>query len=185
MHTWCGELNLTPKKTEKNPCMYIWVQRCSWQQFDGPHPKHHREFDISSIILSPLLWYKLEGLSHKACLNTLGRRCMEALKPDFCKKDGKNLRGTEHALGAGTPVRWDSGVAFPRVSGNWHPAFSFGYPVWTKLLWAFEGLFWALISRETNGGLSLKYRAECNAYFRWWTSNLTPNPTLVCIFWCR
>ena len=51
--------------TEPNPCMYIWMQTPSWQPTHGPHPKKHREFDESSILVSPLWCEKLEGFHHE------------------------------------------------------------------------------------------------------------------------
>ena len=41
--------------TLPNSCMYIWVQRLLREHFDRLHPRQHREFDISSIFVSPLL----------------------------------------------------------------------------------------------------------------------------------
>ena len=48
--------------TEPNPCTYIWMQRPPIQQSHWPHPTQHREFDESSILVSPLWCEKLEGL---------------------------------------------------------------------------------------------------------------------------
>ena len=90
--------------TELNPCMYIWVQKSVCKQLDKPHPKQHRKFDISSNIVSSLVCKKLEHPSHKLCSNTFGRRFMDALKSDFCNKNIKHIRGTQHILGAQTSL---------------------------------------------------------------------------------
>ena len=46
----------------------------------------------------------LGGLSHKACLNILGGRFVDALNPDFCIKGSKPFGGIKHFLGAQTSL---------------------------------------------------------------------------------
>ena len=71
--------------TKPNPCMYIWVQRSLFQLFARLHPRQHREFDVAANFVSLLVWYNVGGFYPKACLDTLWRRFMEAMKPDICK----------------------------------------------------------------------------------------------------
>ena len=52
--------------TKLNLCMYIWMQDTSIQKSDGPHPKHHRELDISYRLVSPLWCKKIGGTLSQA-----------------------------------------------------------------------------------------------------------------------
>ena len=82
-------LNLEPYPTRV--CIFV-CKALYNNQLTGSIPNimgYMTSFQLSKGGLS----LKLEGLSHKACLDTLGWRFMDALKPDFCNRDSKHNGG--------------------------------------------------------------------------------------------
>ena len=75
---------LAPYKIISSLCKNIHISRMY------VHNSKCRSEGHSWTSVSPLVCWKLEGFSHKACLDTFGRRFMDALKPDFCSKGGKH-----------------------------------------------------------------------------------------------
>ena len=118
--------------------------------------------------------------SHKLCSNTLGRRFMDALKSDFCNKNGKHIRGTQHNIrGLDLHVRGFGGCISESI-GIWHPSFSCGYPCLNGVIVSLESIVLSYYSQIDERGMTDKINSR-----RWWTLNLASNQTSVHKFGCR
>ena len=74
----------------------------------------------------------------------------------------------------------DLEATFSRALGTWHPLFSCEYPCLNGVIASLEWIVLRCSSQIDERGMTNKINSR-----RWWTLNLTPNSTRVCISGCR
>ena len=116
-------LNLTPNPT--HVCIF-WCRYLFSNQLMGHIPNSIGNLTFLQHLWAPFCVENWRVSLTRHVWTPLGEDSLKLWNQIFCNKDGKHLKGIDHTLGAQTSVWGDSEVAFPRVSGNWHPALSCG-----------------------------------------------------------